>query len=98
MCGLLADPKVKQCYSKDDHEEDQRSRSRYTVVLECDLVLNMTDYRIHITLGKACTAGNRSVISKHTDNAGIFLEATDEAGDYGVGDHGREKRHRNTAY
>ena len=88
MSALLAYTQVDHGYDKDYYEQHKCCRARKTVVTgDGKVVLNMSYYGVHIR-----TARNGFILTEDTDDAGVFLESADKAGDDSVREHGRKQR------
>ena len=80
MSALLAYAQVDHGNDEDDNEEHKRRSTCKTVVLsDFKVILNMSYDGVHVS-----TAGDSSGVAEYTDDAGVFLEAADKAGDNGI--------------
>ena len=89
MCLLFADVHIYHGNDKYDSKKDQRSSTRVTLVVFAKLLVNITDHGI-----QRFASDRVHIVTEDTDDAGVFLEASDKAGDNNVSDHGRKKRDR----
>ena len=91
MCLLLADIQINHRNDENDAEQDERRRRCATLVMSGDGVVNEADHRVK----SSGRTGRTHIVTEDTDNARIFLEAADKAGNYDVGKHGRKERNGN---
>lgn len=89
MYALFADLQVQQRDHEDDGEQDQRRGARPPLVVGRQRIVDEADHRVE----PAGRIRRPHRLAEDADDAGVFLEAVDKAGDDDVGDHRREQRH-----
>ena len=91
MDALLADLIVDHGNNKNDTEQDQCSCGGAALTVGFQCVVNEADHGVQT----ACVIGGTHVFAEDTDDAGVFFESTDKAGNDNVGQHGGKKGHGN---
>ena len=80
-----------------DHRYKKNDSEEYQCCCTCLSVIHLrkcvVDISYHSIKSARCTCWTH-IIAEYTDDTGVLLEATDEAGDNNVRKHGREERNR----
>ena len=90
MHALFADLQVDQRDHQNDGEQDQRGGAGTALVVGAQAVVN----EAHHGVEASGVVDRAHALAEDTHDAGVFLEAADEAGDDHVGQHGGKQRHR----
>ena len=89
MDTFLADPQVDESHHKNNAEKDQRRGAGAPLTVVAQGVVN----EAHHGVQPSAVVGRAHGLAKDAHNAGVFLEAADEARNHHVGQHGRDQRH-----
>ena len=92
MCLLLGNVEVDHSYHEDNSKEDESRRTCTTLAVTCDSIVNES----YDGVKSACIACRTHIVTKDTDDGGIFLKSADKAGDDNVCKHRRKKRNCDT--
>ena len=87
MDKLLDNMVIEPGYNKNDGEQDQRSSRGSALEVALKSVVNKADHGVE----SANIVGRTHIFAKDTDDAGVFLETADKAGDNNVSQHGGEQ-------
>ena len=88
MGMLLDDLIIKDGHNKNDSKQDQCRRTGAALTVSFQRIIN----KAHHCVQPLGCANRTHILAEDTDNAGIFLETADKAGDDNLGQHGRKKR------
>ena len=89
MDTFLADPQVNEGHHKNNAEKDQRRGAGAPLTVVAQGVVNEANHGVQ----PSAIVGRAHGLAKDAHNAGVFLEAADEARDHHIGQHGRDQRH-----
>ena len=89
MHALLADLQVDERHHQDDAKQDQRGGAGAALVAVAQAVVNEPHHGVE----PSRVVDRAHALAEDTHDAGVFLEARDEAGDDDVSQHGRKQGH-----
>ena len=90
MNALFADLQVNQGNHQDNAKENQCGGAGTALIIGAERVID----KAHHGIEAAGVIGRAHGFAENTNDAGIFLESADEAGNDHIGQHGRKQRHR----